>query len=334
MVLLAAVLVVLSSSIAAHARVTTPTVSTGAITDPGTGTASISLSLSDGTIKSTDDSADATPTRVAQVAADRQVDNAITLTSTNDQAGTQASAVDGPPLISSRQDGSSLPTVAVAAPITSYFSSSGAPVSTEGATLTWKLTRTGDTGSELTVPLKWSHSTGSGGPYANFFVFTEDNPKVESVTFGVGVSEVTLSVDTVDDSVFELNSVLRICPSNDTDDGYGVTYESNWWNCAGFHIQDNDASQAPLVTIAASTASATEGDVLIFTLELSYALNFDVRVAMRSSAAHKDRSIPPRGVRVVKTLRAGSTACLGRLGIAEQQPDICGGQLYTAVEDS
>ena len=261
--------------------------------DDGIGAVARSLSLNGRIIKSTDDSTETTLTYVTEAAADRKVDTGIALIS-NHYNHYQASAVDDFSLISTRQDSGSLPTVAVAAPTTSYYSPSGAPVSTEGATLTWKLTRTGDTGSALTLPLTWKHSPSDGGPYANFFAFTDDNPKVESVTFGVGVSEVTLSVDTVDDSVFELNSVLRICISSDADDGYGVTYQARWWECAGFHIQDNDDAQAPLVTITPAKSTASEWDLVTFNVTVSSAVDYhiNVRVSTFSVSRVGDSSRP------------------------------------------
>ena len=161
------------------------------------------------------------------------------------------------------QSGSSLPVVAIADP-TFHLNFAGlAPAVTEGATLTWTLTRTGSTANELTVPLRWFDR--GGGDYESFFDFSDENPKIEAATFPVGASEITLSVDTEDDTSWEYYTRLVVCVSNLSDDGEGVHYVAeNWLQCAAFEIQDNDTP--PLVTITAQQESVEEGVTARFTV--------------------------------------------------------------------
>ena len=158
---------------------------------------------------------------------------------------------------------SNLPTIAIKAPTTRLTNSSVAPTADEGATLTWTVTRTGSTSSELTVPLEWRDR--GAGDYNSFFEFTEENVQVMSVTFPVGVSEVTLSVVTDDDELWERNTVLMICVAVLNNDGDGLNYQSPYWfDCAGFSLIDDD--DPPLVTIAPNQATISEGGRASFTL--------------------------------------------------------------------
>ena len=161
------------------------------------------------------------------------------------------------------QSSSSLPVVAIADP-THHLNFAGlAPAVTEGATLTWTLTRTGSTANELTVPLRWFDR--GAGDYESFFDFSDANPKIESATFPVGASQITLSVDTVDDTDWEYYTTLVVCVSNLRDDGEGVHYRAqNWLQCAAFEIQDNDTP--PPVTITAQQQSVEEGVTARFTV--------------------------------------------------------------------
>ncbi len=161
------------------------------------------------------------------------------------------------------QSSSSLPVVAIADPTFHRDFAGLAPEVTEGATLTWTLTRTGSTANELTVPLRWFDR--GGGDYESFFDFSDANPKIETATFPVGASRVTLSVDTVDDTDWEYYTTLVVCVSNLRDDGEGVHYRAqNWLQCAAFEIQDNDTP--PPVTITAQQQSVEEGVTARFTI--------------------------------------------------------------------
>ena len=173
----------------------------------------------------------------------------------------------------------SLPTVAIA-DSTSYFRPADAPAKTEGATLSWKLTRTGDTSQELTVPLRWFDR--GAGDYATFFDFTEENPKPAEAVFEAGNSEVTVSVDTDADTSWELNTVLMVCISDQRTDGYRVNYLApDSYKCAGFSLTDDD--DPPLVTIEAVASTIEEGDLVDFVLrkqgtDLTYRTTVNVRV--------------------------------------------------------
>ena len=168
-----------------------------------------------------------------------------------------------------------LPTIAIQDPTTSYFFPDQAPSAPEGNTLRWTVTRTGSTSSELTVPLTsyrrgWRSRLGTGtwvpkGHYNSFFEFTQENPKVESVTFPAGASQATISVQTTNDNLWERNAVLMICISDQRSDGEGVTYLApNWYGCAAWRLINEDAP--PLVTIAPDNATVSEGGRAAFTL--------------------------------------------------------------------
>ena len=158
---------------------------------------------------------------------------------------------------------STLPTIAIKAPTTSTVRPSTAPTADEGTILTWTVTRTGSTSSELTVPLEWRDR--GAGDYNTFFEFTENNPMVTSVTFPAGMSEVTLSVETDNDELWERNTVLMICISVLNNDGDGLNYQAPFWfNCAGFNLVNDD--DPPLVTITPNQATISEGGRPSFTL--------------------------------------------------------------------
>ena len=168
---------------------------------------------------------------------------------------------------------SSLPAITIRAPTTSFFFPQRAPAANEGATLSWTVTRTGSTSDELTVPLLWYRrgwrarigTWVARGHYDSFFEFTQSNPKVEAVTFPVGASEVTVSVDTTDDELWERNAVLLVCVSDIRSDGEGVTYQApDWGDCAGWRLTNDDAP--PLVAITPDQTTANEGARAAFTL--------------------------------------------------------------------
>ena len=103
------------------------------------------------------------------------------------------------------------------------------------------------------------------GHYNSFFEFTQQNPKVESVTFPAGSSQVTLSVQTTNDALWERDAVLMICLSDQRSDGEGVTYLApNWDSCAAWRLTNDDAP--PLVSIAPDQMTIPEGGRAAFTL--------------------------------------------------------------------
>ena len=180
-----------------------------------------------------------------------------------------AVGIMGPAPVSAQ---SSLPTIEIKEPTTSLYRPSAAPTANEGDTLTWTVTRTGSTSSELVVPLTW-YDRGYG-EYETFFEFTDDNPKVTSVTFPPGAAEVSLSVVTDNDANWEFNTTLMICVSDPIDNGGGVTYQGpSSFQCAGFNLINDD--DPPLVDITPDQAIISEGGRAAFTLtrhaaDLSY----------------------------------------------------------------
>ena len=174
--------------------------------------------------------------------------------------GLLVNAIPGGSPVSALQ---TLPTIAIKPPTVSFNRPSTAPRADEGDTLTWTVTRTGSTASEFTVPLIWYRR--GAEPYSSYFVFTDENPQVVSVTFPIDASEVDVSVETDDDELWERNTALLVCISNLRDDGYDVTYRAqNPYQCAGFNLVNDD--DPPLVTITGDQTTIEEGEQAKFTL--------------------------------------------------------------------
>ncbi len=121
---------------------------------------------------------------------------------------------------------------------------------TEGEAAVFTLTRTGATDGLLMVPFTVTQTAGN-------MLTTAALPA--SATFAANSTTTEVSVPTQQDSVYETDAILRLVLSTPTAD-YGLGSPSSY----DITVSDNDSP--PEVSIAAPSASVSEGGALVFTV--------------------------------------------------------------------
>ena len=131
----------------------------------------------------------------------------------------------------------------------------------EGEDAQFRVTRTEVTTGVLTV----SYSVSETGD-----AVASGDEGARGVEFGDGVTEVTVTVPTVEDTTDEPDSTLTLTLTDD------ATYDLGAASSAEVIVEDND--DAPTVTIAAA-GSVSEGGTLAFPVRLSHPSAGDVAVS-------------------------------------------------------
>ena len=170
----------------------------------------------------------------------------------------------------------------------------------EGEAAAFTLTRTGLLTEELTV-----------------VVTVEEDGDVlfggrASVTFAAGSATATLSLPTVDDGEDEADSVVTVTVVADT--ASPATYELGTTGVASVTVNDNDV---PAITVAADTASVTEGTDAEFTLTRAGILTEELTVVVTVEEDGDMLAAADEGEKSV-TFEAGSAA---KTLIVETQDD-------------
>ena len=149
-------------------------------------------------------------------------------------------------------DGAGLPTVTIAR------SSSTAAVVTEGTSLRFTLTRSGNTTAPLTANVTLSTDPAGASVYSG--------SASRTVMFSANRATATLTVSTVNDTTDEANADVTATIAT------GTGYAAGTPGSAVVTVNDNDGPALPTITIARSSSTAavvTEGASLRFTLTRS-----------------------------------------------------------------